>query len=234
MTPPHTVLYAHHARILGGAEVSLLNLFRRLDPRRFQPVVACPGSGPFAETLRREGVEIRPTEYPRFRNPAGIFRVGRGLGRLAREVGARILHGNTPQSNLPASVGGRASGIPVVWHMRNLLAPGQVDIERWLRSWPARIICNSEAIRGRFPARGPRAGRTMTIVNGVDLEEFHPGAPHAALREALGIPAGAFVVSIMSRLTPEKGQRTFLHAARRLHGDLPPPPPSPPPVFAFW
>lgn len=219
--PPVTILYLHHARILGGAEVSLLNLFRNLDGRRFRPVVACPGAGPFAEALRAEGVESRPAEYPRLRNVAGALRAARRLSALAREVGAGLLHGNTPQSNLPAALAGWRAGAPVIWHMRNLPGPGRVDVERWLWRWPSRVICNSEAIRRRFPESGPGSGRVVTLLNGVDLGGFHPGAPGGGVRAEMGIPADAFVASILSRLAPEKGQRTFLRAARRLHGEFP-------------
>jgi glycosyltransferase involved in cell wall biosynthesis len=61
----------------------------------------------------------------------------------------------------------------------------------------------------------------LTILNGIDLEEFNPAKSGRKIREELGIPMNAFVVSIMSRLAPEKGQRAFLRAARSLHREFP-------------
>lgn len=66
------------------------------------------------------------------------------------------------------------------------------------------------AISGPIGAELRRAGvaeeRILTIPNGVDLERFRPAAPEerAALRRALGLPAGPLVV-YAGRLAPEKG-----------------------------
>jgi glycosyltransferase involved in cell wall biosynthesis len=215
------VLYLHHAQILGGAESSLLNLFRNLDRTRFEPVMACPDTGPFAEALREEGVEICPTEYPNLRNIFGMVRTGFQVRNLARRIGADILHGNTPRTNLPAAFAGRMLRVPVIWHMRNVLWTGQKDIERLFWKWPTRIVCNSEAIRRRFPSIGQESERVVAILNGVDLEEFHPGGEGAAFRAELGISSDQFVVALVGRVSPEKGHRTFLRAAARLHAEIP-------------
>jgi len=73
---------------------------------------------------------------------------------LIRAHRVDLVHANGPQTNVCAGVAGRLTGVPVVWHARNLLHGGMRDVDRMLAWLPTRIICNAGAIRARF--RGSR------------------------------------------------------------------------------
>src|SRR4051794_36843096 len=54
---PRRILFVDHTASLGGGEIALLNLVRRLDPARFHPIVVLFSEGPLLEQLRSAGVE---------------------------------------------------------------------------------------------------------------------------------------------------------------------------------
>jgi glycosyltransferase involved in cell wall biosynthesis len=205
------VLYLHATDVLAGGERSLLNLIRHLDPARFSARVACDATEEYAALLAACAVSVERLRFPGLRPPGpAAWQALRSLVRLCSRGDVSLLHSNTPRTNLYASVAGRMARLPVIWHCRNLLEPGMRDTDRWFAWLPDRIICNSAAIAARFT--GSRwQDRVVTIMNGVDLGEFHPGIPGDPVRAELGY-RGKPVIAAMSRLDPEKGHEALLEA----------------------
>jgi L-malate glycosyltransferase len=207
------ILYLHEHGEISGGENSLLVLWERLDRSRFRPILAAPCPSPFADRARSLGVDVRAMSFPRMRDMMGLTgtNIVRGIRRLVREEKVRIVHGNTPRTNLLGSLAVRGTGCRVVWHERTL-PESEWDVDRWLRFLPDRIICNSTAAAERF--RG--TGKAVVILNGVHLDRFRPGAGGADLRGALGIGTSDVLVGIAGNFTPVKGHDIFIHAASRL------------------
>jgi glycosyltransferase involved in cell wall biosynthesis len=206
---------------MAGAENSLLNLTGKLDRRLFRPIFMCAGEGPFAQSLRALGIPVSFVEFPRLKtpNPFRIWRTAAQLVRFIRAEGVQLVHANTPRSNFYAALAAKWSGARLVWHARNLLTEGMIDLDNILGFVPDRIVCNSDAIRARFRGRQ----NAVTIINGVNLDRFTPTISGRKVRDEFGIPTEAKVVGITSRLDPEKGHDCFLKAARELaehHGNL--------------
>lgn len=209
------VLYLHHVAEIAGAENSLRLLMRHLDRSRVTPLFAGPGVGPFPEALAQEGIPILPVSFGPLRDVRGLFRSIRRLTALIREHRIDLLHANGPQTNVCAGLAGRLTGIPAVWHTRNLLYGNMRDVDRLLAGLATRIICNSEAIRDRF--RGSTAwAKSVTILNAVDLQEFNPAIPREPFRAELGIPPDVPAVGIVGRIGLGKGHAHFVEAAIRL------------------
>ena len=57
-------------------------------------------------------------------------------------------------------------------------------------------------------------GKVHVIDNGIDIARFSRPRPMEKLKEALGIHKDDAVVTIVGRLSPEKGHETFLKAAK--------------------
>ena len=55
---PRKVLYVDYYTTIAGGQMVLLNTFQALDRNRYQPVLALPGEGPFADEARRRGVPV--------------------------------------------------------------------------------------------------------------------------------------------------------------------------------
>lgn len=216
---PVDILYMHDSGVLGGAENSLLNLTTNLDPGRFRPHVLCHSEGGFPERVREAGFTVDFCEFPPLKlpNPIRIFSTVGRMARIARERNAVLIHSNTPRSNFYGALTARRLSVPVVWHARNLLVPGMIDIDNRLSLLADRILCNSDAIRERFRGKA----KAMTIINGVNFEVFDRSISGASVREELGIPGHAVVMGMTSRLEPEKGHDCFLRAARTILDEVP-------------
>ncbi len=212
---PLNVLYLHHVARIGGAENSLFLLLHALDRTRVRPLFAGPLEGPFPATLAREGVPVFPVPFGPLKNVSRVLRAVMQLCRIIREQNAHVLHSNGPQTNVCAGLAGRLEGIPVVWHVRNLLYGSMHDIDRVCAGLATRIVCNSEAIRERF--RGSSAwDKSVTILNAVDLGAFNPQDSDGSFRRQLGMPPDSMVVGMVGRIGLGKGHVHFIDAAIRL------------------
>ena len=213
----HTILYCHHYTRISGGETSLLELFRHLDRGRFRPLLAAPPEGPFPDAARELGVEVIPAQYGPLRRLDLLARAVRRIWGVARARAVSLLHANGPLTNIPAALAGRLAGRPVVWHARNLIVPGEeIDLDRLLLPLASLLIANSDAIRERFRFRGGLSPKTMTIINGVDVERFHPSVSGEEVRARYGAGPGDLLAGVVGRISPIKGQRTFIEAAERL------------------
>jgi len=211
------ILYLHHVGNLSGAEGSLRLLLRHLDRARVEPLFAGPARGPFVAALAADGVTTLPLTFGPLRRVGGVLRAVARLVRLTRAHRVDLLHANGPQTNVPAGLAGRLTGVPVIWHARNLIAGDMWDVDRALAPLATRIVCNADAIRRRFAgSRGWE--RSVTIINAVDTREFHPGVPRAPFRRELGVPDAAPLIGIVGRLGLGKGHEHFVEAALRLLG----------------
>ena len=217
---PYPILYLHHTGQFSGAENSLLHLTVNLKREKFTPIFLCPDRGEFPRRLSASGIRVFPHNFGRVRNLLNIINSMRKIFFIARRYGVKLLHSNGPQTNLPAGLVGRILGIPVVWHARNLLKPGMIDIDRKTGFLPHKIICNSEAIKMRFMV--PRIEqKAIKIVNSVDLADYDLTISSSRIREMFGIPPDALVVGMTSRLGSDKGHLTLLKAVAMLKDQYP-------------
>ena len=211
------ILYLHNQTGISGGERSLLNLWKRLDRERFGPHLVVPGKGPFSEAAEAMGVSVSIVDVPRL-YPGGISRFFRALGAvidLVRDKDIRLIHSYTPRNNILSSLAGKFSGIPVIWHERNLLYGGEKDVSRRFMLLPEGIICNSRAVAERFSGGGAVPGKVRVILNGVDLEEFSPRRDASMVRGSLGA-GNRKIVGAVSNLNRRKRAGYFLEMASAL------------------
>ena len=207
------VVYFHEGNQFGGAERSLLNLASRLDQNTFDPAFICGTDGLFTDHLLSLSINFMVQPFPPIK-PHKLFDVAKtysGLLGLCQRLRPQIIHANSPRTNFYSGLAGHKLNIPVVWHARNLLAPGQRwDPDKFFSFMPKVIICNSKAIAKRFNKKA------ATIMNGVDLKKFNPKTDKHNFLEKYHIPDDHQVVMMTSRICPGKGHETFLEAAQRV------------------
>jgi glycosyltransferase involved in cell wall biosynthesis len=208
-----TVVLVHATDIVAGGERSLLNLLRHLDRDKFQARVVCEATDEFVQCIQETGTPVYRVRFSGLRRPGlAVWYVVRELLASCRSVGGALLHANTPRTNLYSAAAGRLARVPVVWHCRNLLEAGMWDTDRIFAWLPDRIICNSDAIASRF-AGSRWQHRVRTILNGVDLGEFHPDLSGVMVRKELEWVRNP-IIAATSRMDPEKGHETLLEAMR--------------------
>lgn len=219
-----------------GAEHSLALLARGLKDRGHDVAVTAPGSWALERDLEAaeinfERIPVRACWLVQFdrqpwqRQLARAARYGfpdPGGGRIRRWLEAfspDVVHVNC-LPHLRGAAAARDAGIPVVWHIREILPPGRR--RRWfagrLRRDAARIVAVSEAVAGWLRDEG--LGDQVDVVhNGVEAPNHIPGRGGA--RENFDLPESACVVGLFSQLVEHKGALDFVRAAH-LAGSLNP------------
>jgi glycosyltransferase involved in cell wall biosynthesis len=214
-----------------GAERSLALLAAGMRRRGHRVLVVVPGPWSLAAELRGAGVELLceparacwlsyhdPRPWPeawvrwlRWAWPqAAVRRIARRLG----EWQAEVVHVNC-LPHLRGAAAGRRAGLPVVWHLREILPPG--PRRRWLAARLARdadaLLAVSEAV-ARWLAEEGLAGRSRVVHNGVAPTRAVEQPP--AARRALGLPEEGVYFGLFGQLTRHKGALSFVEAGRRV------------------
>jgi glycosyltransferase involved in cell wall biosynthesis len=207
--PASILVVSNHGAVVGGGELSLLDLLRGLDRDRWAPVLAVPEDGEVATRARELDLPVHVIPLPPLRRPGpGTVRSARALARLARAADAALIHANGTRAMAYAAAAGRLAARPTIWHVRIAESDGLVD--RALCAAATAVIATSRAVARRFAWAG---AKVRLVPNGVDLKRFAPRSPSAALRASLGVPPSAPVALSIGRHVPEKGYRHLVDAA---------------------
>jgi glycosyltransferase involved in cell wall biosynthesis len=218
--------------IVGGAQENTIFSCARLDPARYETLlVAGPETGPegdLQDEARRLGVRLVRVEplvrEPRPRRDAAALAA---LWRVLRRERPDLVHTHSSKAGALGRTAAWLAGVPAVhtvhgwsfhdympWAARRLY----VSAERVLARRTQRLIVVSRRDRDKGLRAGiGRASQYVLVRSGVDLGTFRADpAGGAAVRAALGLPAGARVVGAVTRLTEQKDPRTLLRVAARV------------------
>ncbi len=207
---------------LGGAERQLLLLTRCLDRSRYDPILCCleePGELP---------EEFDLPQVPGFcigkRRRGDIPSLIR-LAQLITRIKPTIVHTWQVSANFYGSLAARLAKCPIVLASEHTTGSptGQHTFDdlvarrsvNWIMSIATdKVVPCSYAVQAFLLSQGIGKERMRVVVNGIELDEFDPSIVVADLRSEFGIPIGATVVGMVSRLVPGKDHRTLLRAAQ--------------------
>lgn len=233
---PRILLVDHVSKVLGGAEVNLLELLALPDARtRWEASVACAPGSPLAAALAKLEVPRHTYGFAPVLNELRV--VGRGFNPLAklrgwqelrratgrlREIvaGVRpdVLLSCTNKDHFTAGDVAAATGRPSVWWVNDILS---ADFFSWpvrrvfavkARKLATRLAPVSDFGRAALVAEGVPAERIVTIHNGIPLERYRRG-DSTLLRDQLKVSPGEPLFGLVGRITPWKGQDLFLRLA---------------------
>ena len=226
--PSRRILFVDHAAVLGGAELSLLDIAAAFHDKG---AVALFEDGPFVGALAAKGVTViqiragralrNVKKTSRVPSPSAIAATSRAafdLANVARQFD--VIYANSPKSFLVSAAAGLLAHRAVIWHLRDILDRGHfsgANVRVMVAAANRRAACvvaNSHATADAFVAAGGRRDLVRVVHNGIDPQPFDVVAPgaRAAVRAELGVDADAFVVGSFSRLHAWKGQRILLDA----------------------
>jgi glycosyltransferase involved in cell wall biosynthesis len=208
----------------GGTENQFMALGRSLDPNRFELEFACLRRwGAFADEIVARHIPLIECNVTSFRSLSAL----RQQVRLARYVTERridVVHTYSFYGNVFAVPPARLAGVPVVIaSIRDrapYLTPMQKRAQRWACQFADCILVNAAAVKEWLIGEGYDAAKIVIIPNGVELSRFDRVDEGSPFR-GLGIPEGAPVVLVVSRLNPLKGIESFLQAAALVAPDFP-------------
>jgi sugar transferase (PEP-CTERM/EpsH1 system associated) len=203
-----------HGLPIGGTEVLVDRLIRRLSDR-YRFVVACLDEvGELGQRLIDDGIELHPLG----RRPGFDWRCVRRLARCVRDSGAQMVHAHqyTPYAYITAArlLGGRP---PVLFTEHGRFYPDLSSAKR--RLFNRLLTCRHDrfvAVGGAvkqalIEKEGLPAERIEVVYNGAASEPASPSAEwRAEVRREFGAAGDEFVVLQVARLDPIKDHTTAL------------------------
>lgn len=223
MTKP-TVLHLIDCLFIGGGEMQMVDLLRRIDREKFRPLVGClRKQGQLVPVLDQAGIPV--VEFPvrgKLFYPRSIREILR-LARFMRREKVKIVQTQDLYSHLVAVPAALIARVPVV--ITNRLDLGHT-MKRWHRRalkalsfGITRVMANSEGVRTMLiEAEKIDPAKIELIYNGVNLDQFP-----SPFREKADLPLapGDRPIVVVANLWPVKGHEILLEAAVRVAATYP-------------
>ncbi len=219
------VVYLDHCARPSGGELALARLLPALEG--VEPHVVLAEEGPLVGILHQAGVsvEVLPMAEGARRLSRDRVRPGRvggaavgaasayvlRLARRLRTLRPDLVHTNSLKAAVYGALAARLAGVPVVWHIRDRVAPDYLPapavaaLRGLARVLPSHVIANSQATLACLPVA---EGRASVVPSPVELPREAPIAGEALMPRA----GGPLTVGMVGRLAPWKGQDLFLRA----------------------
>jgi glycosyltransferase involved in cell wall biosynthesis len=225
-TGPLRVVYINHISALSGAELALMGLVRALPDVRAHVILG--EDGPLRERLSRGGTSVEVLELDsRTRNThrahllPGVSSVRCGLllvsytlrlARRIKQLDPDVIHTNSMKAGFYGSVAGRLAGVPVVWHLRDRVAPDCLPaaivlvVRLALRWLPSVVVADSQTTLDTSRTSPGSGATTATEVVGPVVHM------HDAASTPVRDPHDGLVIGIVGRLASWMGQDVVLRA----------------------
>jgi glycosyltransferase involved in cell wall biosynthesis len=232
-----TLFYNHTAQV-SGAERVLLLILAQLKRDQFATELLCP-EGELQNNAKAGGVRCRKVAQLNARftwHPVLLFSyfvsfisVINQVRRSVRESKPDLIHANSIRAGLVISVATVGLGLPVIWHVHDVLRPHPISSLIRLFIFvcpPARIVAVSKAagdeLRGKLLRWFKRRARIVVIYNAADVQKFSSiENGKRDLHKQLRLRATDPLVGIIGNLSPVKRQLELLTAFSRVLRQVP-------------
>jgi glycosyltransferase involved in cell wall biosynthesis len=191
----------------GGSERQMIEVIRRLDPRRWTVHVACfHRTGAWLD--RVEGHAASITEFPlrSFRDPRCMVAM-RSFADWCRRNHIAVVHTSELYSNIFALPAAALARVPVrIGSRRELTADktaGQIALQRAAYAFAHMVVANAEAAAQLLRRELVPARSVVVVPNGLDLGRF----------TTVPAKARAQRIVMVANLRPGKGHGTLIEAA---------------------
>lgn len=222
MSETYTILYlANSGDIIGGGQISLLGLLKRLNRGKYHPVVVCPSVGSLYDELKRIGVETHIVRMNTLRNLNFLLWV-KTINRLVQLIKSKkiqIIHSNGSRATIFGGIAARLTKTPLIWHVRIVNSDKLLD--RLLARLASKIIVISKAVSRRFNWLKNKEDKIVLVYNGIDLERFKPNVGIRKVRGEISLSSKTPMVVTVGRLDWYKGHKYLLEAAEKIVQTLP-------------
>ncbi len=211
---------------LGGAQRVVLHTARHLDRESFEVALAWgPGDRLDPEAAAIDGLQLFPTpSLVRQVAPLSDLRAVRDLRRVVRSFRPDVVHTHSSKAGILGRFAAHREKVPAVVHTVHgfgftPLQPPPMrfafrTVETALARWTDHFITVSESDRRRGVESGLFAAERATVIRaGIDLAAFRAASGGAAVRDRLGIPGAAPLVTQVGNFKPQKAPLDFVRVA---------------------
>ncbi len=219
------ILYISGTSEIGGADIVLLDLIKKIDKKEFAPFVILPKHGPFVNDFIAAGAIVI------FQRVSTIFRMRRviefinyftyfipniiKITNIIRKNRIKLVHSNSSVV-FSGAFAARLCRIPHLWHVREIFfKAGWISkaVLKVVSTFSDKIICISDAVKNTFPEKISKKEYIKVIYDGVDENIFSPENTKKTLRTKYKIGSNALIFGMACRMVPVKGHEMFIKAA---------------------
>lgn len=219
----YTVAYLIDGLSMGGAERLMVPVLKHLNREHFEPYVCAMQSkegNPLANEIRALGIQVDCLDVKYLRDPGALPR----LTAYLRRIGADLVHTQLEIANILGNISAKLLRLPSVCTIHvlpSLQVKAKTRLHQKVEWFVLRHFCNQvisvseEARRHHLEVSGTAAGQVVTLYNGIDLSPFagiDAAREREAVREELGIPQQASVLTTVAVLRPPKGLEFMIRA----------------------
>lgn len=227
----HKILFVDHTAVMGGAELSLLDLATAYAATS---KVLLFQDGVLRDRLERLGVQVKIAPASKtmlnlrtsggLRSLATIPELWKIAGYIAQEAkDCDLILANSQKAFIAAALSSLRNSPPVLWHLRDILTAkhfsqvNRIVAVLLANQFAAKVLVNSQATGEAFVAAGGKPQLTRVVYNGFDPQKFDlvNFEDVQKIRDQLGI-GDASLVGLFSRLSYWKGQHIVLKAIKQL------------------
>ena len=193
----------------GGLERFVIDLIRTTSINYNFILVSLERSGVLADSCK--DIEIISLDMP----PGFHIKTFFKLADIMRKNKAVLVHTHNEKAQLYGSIAGKLAGVPVI-HTKH--GKNQTDFRTQLRNKFASLFCDvivgvsSDASEQCIKDEKICKNKVITILNGIDTEQFKPDCSTSTIRSEFNIPLGIPVIGTVARLAPVKDQSSLLEA----------------------
>ncbi len=205
----------------GGAEQTTIDIAAALAEAGARAIVACESGRLVSELQAKGGIWI---PFPaRTKNPLTMALHVRRLARLILAERVALVHARSRAPAWVAQGATRLTKTPFVTTFHGSYSAKGALKQRYnsVMAQGDTVIANSSYTAGLIAKLYPDAvPKTRIIYRGIDLRTFSPGAIDPmrvqAVRREWGVAPDERIVLLAARLSPWKGHKLLIEAARRL------------------
>ncbi len=231
------VLFYNHTGQVSGAERVLLLILARLNRARFELTLLCPSTGQLQKEARTLNVPCANVDQLNARftwKLAALIRYFSSFVATMSQVRARVreqrpelIHANSVRAGLVISAATLGLGIPIVWHVHDLLP--QHPLSTGIRLFtlllpPVRIVvvanAAAERFKGKLLRQFPKRVEFAIVYNAVEPTKLNSSTTSGSVRKELRLRHSDRLIGIVGNLSPVKGQleliRAFAKARQRI------------------
>jgi len=208
----YKIAYTVPSSRIAGTERSLLLLLNNINKDLFDNIVVCFESGPFTDLLQQEGHKVTIIKRKNRKSLLAFYK----LYRFFKQNKINMLYESSSRVD---ALSAKLLRIPVVERQNMTRDSGQWFINRIKFSDRLssllvvdKILAVSNAIRDKLIKRGINSHKITTIYNGVSIEKYRVTINNKKKIKELGLQKNKPVVTVIGRLSKQKGHVFFLNA----------------------